>query len=132
METDVSEIVSAPSSKNFRYTNDMDLYPTGMKSKYKANVTAIKLLKELLESEVKLYDHYLTGDVYGYQLFERDTKIDSCWGFIGDIRDVQDQIKEYLPEECREIVEGLHYEYVSLDITHYLQNEMEDEDELEL
>lgn len=95
------------------------------------NAETLQKAKELLESEVKLYDHYLTGDVYGYQLFERDTKIDSCWGFIGDIRDVQDQIKEYLPEECREIVEGLHYEYDSLDINNYLQNEMEDEEGLE-
>ncbi len=86
--------------------------------------------KEILKSEVKLYDHYLTGEVYGYRLFERDTEIDSCWGFIGDIRDVQDQIKDYLPDECRVIVEDLHYEYDNLNINNYL-HEMEDEDELE-
>lgn len=85
----------------------------------------------MTQLEVKQYDYYLTGDIYGYQLFERDTEIDICWGFIGDIRDVQDQIKEYLSEEYKDIVENLHYEYDSLDINNYLHNEMEDEEGLE-
>ena len=52
---------------------------------------------EILKDEVKTYDQYLTGDIYGYQCFkaveniaeyddEDDiiyTKLDSCWGFYG-------------------------------------------------
>ncbi len=48
--TTVPEIVSKQITHNFRYTEDMDLYPSGAKSKYKANITAIKLLKTI-ESE---------------------------------------------------------------------------------
>lgn len=51
-----------------------------------AKVTAV------LESEVEIYDQYLTGDVYGFKLMkitkcdyghEHEEEIDSCWGFYG-------------------------------------------------
>ena len=46
----------------------------------------------VLEGEVKTYDQYLTGDVYGFELVKKSTcdqgheheeEIDSCWGFYG-------------------------------------------------
>lgn len=39
--------------------------------------------KQMLKNEVKVYDQYLTGDVYGYILEEDGEVIDSCWGFYG-------------------------------------------------
>lgn len=37
-----------------------------------------------LESEVKVYDDYLTGSVYGYVVASDDgDHIDSCWGYFG-------------------------------------------------
>lgn len=42
------DTVSAPPiPQHFRYTTDMDLYPRGDKSKYQANITAIKLLRQI-------------------------------------------------------------------------------------
>ena len=37
-----------------------------------------------MEQEVKTYDQYLTGDVWGY-IIEDDSGevLDSCWGFFG-------------------------------------------------
>jgi len=56
-----------------------------------------KKLKEritkYLEGEVKTYDQYLTGDVYGYEIskitkcdlgHEHTEELDSCWGFFGE------------------------------------------------
>ena len=47
-----------------------------------------------MESDVKIYDQYLTGEVYGYQLYKADgvdddgeidwVEEDSCWSFYGD------------------------------------------------
>lgn len=46
-----------------------------------------------MEGEVETYDQYLTGDVYGFTLYEADPpeddgpswkEIDSCWGFYGN------------------------------------------------
>jgi hypothetical protein len=51
-----------------------------------------KRVLNVLQCEVKTYDQYLTGDIYGFQLIEVKTcelghqheeVIDSCWGFYG-------------------------------------------------
>jgi hypothetical protein len=44
--------------------------------------------QSLLDGEVKTYDNYLTGSVYGYNVVKVDEDgdeedIDSCWGFFG-------------------------------------------------
>ena len=39
---------------------------------------------EYLNGEVETFDQYLTGDVYGFEVYEDDEQIDSCWGFYGD------------------------------------------------
>jgi hypothetical protein len=58
-----------------------------------------KVLKEkvlsLLKAEIKEYNDFLTGDVFGFVIEKEETcehchnseakHIDSCWGFIGDI-----------------------------------------------
>ena len=59
---------------------------------------------KLLEAEVEEYDHYLTGDVYGYEITKGERQagdvIDSCWGFfcypedymISEAKSIIDQI----------------------------------------
>lgn len=39
--------------------------------------------EEHLRNEVKTYDQYLTGDVYGFVIEDMDGEGDSCWGFFG-------------------------------------------------
>ena len=40
--------------------------------------------RECLEAEVKTYNQYLEGDVYGYMIKTEDCdEVDSCWGFYG-------------------------------------------------
>ncbi len=56
-----------------------------------------ELAEKCLESEVSVYDNYLTGNVYGFIVEETDEfdedgepiwddcdELDSCWGFFGD------------------------------------------------
>lgn len=74
----------------------------------------------ILRAEVEEYDHYIRGDCYGFRLYENGQEIDSCYGFIGDFEEVKDRIKEYLPENVRELVDNAQY------------GEEIDEDELEL
>lgn len=48
--------------------------------------------KEILEAEVKTYNQYLTGDVYGF-IVDKDTDYeDSCWGFYG-IEDLKKEVE---------------------------------------
>ena len=70
----------------------------------------LEKVRQTLEAEVKEYDYYLTNQCYGFQLFKEDVEVDSCWGFLGEIRDVQDAVKEHLPEDCNPaIVESLQF-----------------------
>ena len=57
------------------------------------NQKLVEKVTGILEAEVKEYDQYLTGDVYGYEIYEvttcsegheHETIIDSCWGFYGE------------------------------------------------
>jgi len=41
-------------------------------------------VRELLECEVKAFDQFLTGDIYGYDIEDADgDSLDTCWGFYG-------------------------------------------------
>jgi len=59
----------------------------------------IEKIENILRDEVKLFDDYLTGNVYGYAILDKNNnEIDSCWGYYGDYR--KDMIAE-----CRSIVD---------------------------
>jgi len=58
-----------------------------------------------LEAEVKEYDQYLTGEVYGYVVYKEvededgemiEEELDSCWGFYG---------YDYCEQEAKSMVE---------------------------
>ena len=101
----------------------------------KINDYTMAKAKHLLEREVELYDYYLRGEVYGYQLYDlnEEDEIDSCWGFIGELDDIKNNIKDYLltssEEERQKLIDGLKYEnklqYVSCINYDYYRN-MED------
>lgn len=38
-------------------------------------------VKDLLRSEVKVYDDYISGNVYGYVIKKDDEEMDSSWGY---------------------------------------------------
>ena len=49
---------------------------------------------EAMRAEVEEYDHYLTGQCYGYVVEDADgDRNDSCWGFLGDIKYVRDEMR---------------------------------------
>lgn len=59
---------------------------------------------QFLEKEVKIYDMYLQGQVYGVIIEEYDSdskgfdEIDSCWGFYNDNYDEEKILLELAPE----------------------------------
>lgn len=47
--------------------------------------TYLEMARDILFSEVKTYNDYLTGNVYGYVVTDREgEEIDSCCGYFGD------------------------------------------------
>ena len=43
----------------------------------------LEAVEKYLEGEIKVFDQYLTGDVYGYRISVDDEEVDSCWGIFG-------------------------------------------------
>jgi hypothetical protein len=61
-----------------------------------------KQIMERLNHEVQVYDHYISGMVYGYVVKDQDDdEIDSCWGFYGDPDDkyMIDQAKDAIDHD---------------------------------
>lgn len=66
----------------FIYATKKDILDNFLKKKLTKKLIA--QATKNLESEVKTYDQYLCGDVYGYQVDGPDGEhADSCWGYYG-------------------------------------------------
>jgi hypothetical protein len=69
-----------------------------------------KKIEEYLRSEVKIYDDYLTGSVYGYTVERLDNatgeweQVDSCWGFFG-YNPVESGLCDTIPHFSKEQIE---------------------------
>lgn len=67
---------------------------------------AIKKANDVMQGEVKCYDYYLRGDVYGYQIINTETgeELDACWGFLGDrehcMKDAESIVEHYLEKDA--------------------------------
>lgn len=73
------------------------------------SVENIEKAKALLKFEVETYNYYLSGQCYGFRLYENGEETDSCWGFLGAFQDVLKEIVgEVLPESHRDMVDHLH------------------------
>lgn len=66
-----------------------------------------KKAEDLMRSEVEVYDSYLRGECYGFELYKNGELADSCWGFMGDLDEACRAMADYLPEGCRGMVEHL-------------------------
>lgn len=73
------------------------------------NLTAEKraLVETLLRSEVETYNYYLRGDCLHYELYKKDTLVDSCSGFLGTGEQVLEAIAFHLPDKCKGILDNL-------------------------
>ena len=89
-------------------------YPADATSEAKQAIDEQRIEKALvyLRAEVKTYDDYLNGNVWGFELVkkvecdhgdEHEEHEDSCWGFFGD--DAKDCIRDHLSEEARPLLD---------------------------
>lgn len=59
--------------------------------------------EEVLNNEVKSYDQYLRGDVYGYVIEDEDeNELDSCWGFFG-MEDITEEVTGILKRYSEDV-----------------------------
>jgi hypothetical protein len=78
-------------------------------------ITDEEKLSSIIEAEVKTYDTYIRGEVYGYRVYKIDTcnlghehkeEVESCWGYYGEDECMQEaeSIVEYLISKEQERV----------------------------
>ena len=68
-------------------------------SKKRLSKKLLEKVEEILVNEVKTYDQYLTGDVWGYIIEDDDGEhLESCWGFFGH---------DYCEQAAQEMVDYL-------------------------
>lgn len=79
-----------------------DMHPIVERISKKRRQRAINLLK----SEVKTYDMYLTGEVFGFQVEQDGEFIDGCGGFYGD-NWKENGIMEHIPEIAIDLIDKL-------------------------
>lgn len=71
----------------------------------------IEKICTFLRGEVEVYDQYLTGDVWGFRLYENDEEKDSCWGFFGD-DPTTNGVLDHLPAYAQQMVHAGQYERI--------------------
>lgn len=59
----------------------------------------IETVLKVLESEVKEYNDFLSGNCYGFMISKEDEVLESSWGFLGDVK--------YCIEEAKSVVKNL-------------------------
>lgn len=67
------------------------------REKYHAGKDMFGIAENILRQELKTFDQYLRGEVYGFTLYDNETEeeLDSCWGYFGN------ESIEHIVEECK-------------------------------
>lgn len=73
------------------------------------NSKTIEKVKQLLISETETYDNYLRGECYGYVIEKDGVEVDSCWGFLGDLREMLLEMKSGVSEEYKHLFDHIDY-----------------------
>lgn len=63
-------------------------------------ITLREATRKVIESEIKQYDHFLSGQCFGYVVTAEDGRGESCWGFVGD--------SDYVKERAYSVAEQLN------------------------
>lgn len=73
------------------------------------NKARIEKLQSYLEGEVEVYDQFLTGDCWGFEVLRSEEVGESCWGFFGD-DPLTNGILDHLAEDAKALVRSGVYE----------------------
>ena len=64
--------------------------------------------RKVLEEEIKTYNQYLMGEIYGFVIKDRGEVKDSLWGmYANDEKKLKEEIKYNVPDRYKRLVDGL-------------------------
>ena len=81
--------------------------------------------ENLLRGETKTYDHYICGECYGFIIEENGQEVDSVWGFLGDLREIKEDMLSHVSDEHKHLFE--HIDYGCMEYSEGEDEDMEDE-----
>ena len=70
----------------------------------------IKTVEDILKSELKTYNQYIEGEVYGYMIEKDGEDMDSCWGYYGEdvcLEEAKRTVDFYWEKEAEKFIPGL-------------------------
>ena len=79
------------------------------------SIETVEKAEKLLNAEIECYDLYMRGECYGFRLYEDGEETDSCWGFLGDVDELNEEIASHLPDECKDLVDKLEFTWETKD-----------------
>ena len=82
--------------------------------------------EQCMETEVSQYDSYLRGDCYGCIIEKDGEEVYSSWGYIGDLREMIEEMRSNADEEYKHLFD--HVDYCCTEYSEYEPDEA-DKDE---
>ena len=79
------------------------------------NSETLEQARQILIGETSTYDYYLCGECYGYTIEKNGVEVDSCWGYLGDLREMLSEMKSGVSKEYQRFFDHIDYgcmEYV--------------------
>lgn len=73
------------------------------------NSETLEQAKQILIGETNAYDDYLRGECYGYTIEKNGVEVESCWGYLGDLREMVSEMKSGVDEEYQHLFDHIDY-----------------------
>lgn len=73
------------------------------------NSETLEKVKDILIGETTAYDYYLCGECYGYTIEKNGVEVESCWGYLGDLREMVSEMKSGVDKEYQHLFDHIDY-----------------------
>lgn len=73
------------------------------------NSETLEKAKQVLRSEASTYDDYLRGECYGYTIEKNGVEVESCWGYLGDLREMVSEMKSGVDKDYQHLFDHIDY-----------------------
>ena len=73
------------------------------------NAETLEKANDILIGETSAYNCYLCGECYGYTIEKNGVEVESCWGYLGDLREMVSEMKADVDKEYQHLFDHIDY-----------------------
>lgn len=74
------------------------------------NSETLDKARQILTGETSVYDCYLRNECYGYIIEKNGVEVESCWGYLGDLREMVSEMKSGVDKEYQHLFNHIDYD----------------------